>query len=73
MGARTAEALAVLAPGRVDSLVLGGVPCRLEVVPGDHALAFRQSENVLPLVLSHLEAAASSPADAPLPRDVPGN
>jgi pimeloyl-ACP methyl ester carboxylesterase len=31
------------------------LPCRLEIVPGDHALAFRQSENVLPLVLSHLD------------------
>ena len=32
------------------------LPCRLEIVPGDHAMAFRQSENVLPRVLSHLEA-----------------
>ena len=31
------------------------LPCRLEIVPGDHATAFRQSENVLPLVLSHLD------------------
>jgi pimeloyl-ACP methyl ester carboxylesterase len=30
------------------------LPCRLEIVPGDHAMAFRQSENVLPLVLSYL-------------------
>jgi pimeloyl-ACP methyl ester carboxylesterase len=31
------------------------LPCRLGIVPGDHALAFRKSENVLPLVLSHLD------------------
>jgi pimeloyl-ACP methyl ester carboxylesterase len=32
------------------------LPCRLEIVPGDHAMAFRQSENVLPLVMSYLDS-----------------
>jgi pimeloyl-ACP methyl ester carboxylesterase len=32
------------------------LPCRLEIVPGEHALAFRQAENILPLAMKHLEA-----------------
>jgi pimeloyl-ACP methyl ester carboxylesterase len=39
------------------------LPCRLELVPGDHAMAFRQSGNVLPRVLSHLNA--GEPAGPP--------
>jgi hypothetical protein len=31
------------------------LPCRLEIVPGDYAMAFRQSGNVLPRVLTHLD------------------
>ena len=36
--------------------------CRLEIVPGGHVEAFREIRNVLPLVLSHLEAAAAGSA-----------
>jgi pimeloyl-ACP methyl ester carboxylesterase len=35
------------------------LPCRLEIVPGDHALAFRQAGNILPLAMRHLEAAGA--------------
>jgi pimeloyl-ACP methyl ester carboxylesterase len=31
------------------------LPCHLEIVPGEHALAFRQAQNILPLALKHLE------------------
>ena len=34
------------------------LPCRLEVVPGDHMAGFAQAENVLPLAVSHIEASA---------------
>jgi pimeloyl-ACP methyl ester carboxylesterase len=36
------------------------LPCRLEIVPGEHALAFRQAENILPLAMKHFEASGSS-------------
>jgi pimeloyl-ACP methyl ester carboxylesterase len=38
------------------------LPCRLEVVPGEHVQAFRQAENVLPFAIGHRNASA-----APLP------
>lgn len=31
------------------------------IVPGDHAMAFRQSGNVLPRVLNHLDAGELAP------------
>jgi pimeloyl-ACP methyl ester carboxylesterase len=34
------------------------VPCRLEIVPGDHVQAFRQAGNILPLAISHMDASA---------------
>ena len=33
------------------------LPCRLEIVPGDHIAGFSQSEQVLPLVVDHLAEA----------------
>jgi pimeloyl-ACP methyl ester carboxylesterase len=36
------------------------LPCRFEVVPGNHFAAFAQSEKVVPLVIKHIEA--SDPA-----------
>jgi pimeloyl-ACP methyl ester carboxylesterase len=36
------------------------LPCRLEIVPGGHALAFRQAENILPLAIKHLEASGTA-------------
>jgi pimeloyl-ACP methyl ester carboxylesterase len=38
------------------------LPCQFEIVPGGHAEAFRQSDNILPLVISHIEASAAAPA-----------
>jgi pimeloyl-ACP methyl ester carboxylesterase len=32
------------------------LPCRFEVVPGDHVGAFALSHNVMPLVITHIEA-----------------
>jgi pimeloyl-ACP methyl ester carboxylesterase len=32
------------------------LPCQFEVVPGDHFAAFAMSENVVPLVIKHIEA-----------------
>jgi len=34
------------------------LPCRLEVVPGDHMAGFAQAGNILPLAVSHIEASA---------------
>jgi pimeloyl-ACP methyl ester carboxylesterase len=34
------------------------LPCRLEIVPGDHMAGFAQADNVLPLAISHIEASA---------------
>jgi pimeloyl-ACP methyl ester carboxylesterase len=34
------------------------MPCRLEIVPGDHVQAFRQAQNILPLAISHMDASA---------------
>jgi pimeloyl-ACP methyl ester carboxylesterase len=36
------------------------VPCRLEIVPGNHVQAFRQAGNILPLAISHIDASASA-------------
>jgi len=36
------------------------LPCRLEIVRGEHALAFRQAENILPLAIKHLEASGAA-------------
>ena len=36
------------------------LPCRLEIVPGEHALAFRQAENILPLAIKHLEESSTA-------------
>jgi hypothetical protein len=36
------------------------LPCRLEIVPGEHALAFRQAANMLPLAMKHIEAACAA-------------
>jgi pimeloyl-ACP methyl ester carboxylesterase len=44
---------------RANCAALG---CPVEIVPGDHALAFRQSQNILPQALAHLEAAAPASA-----------
>lgn len=35
------------------------LPCRLEVVPGNHFMAFSQADNILPAALAHLKAAAA--------------
>jgi pimeloyl-ACP methyl ester carboxylesterase len=35
---------------------------QIEIVPGGHAEAFRQSQNILPQALAHLKAAAPAPA-----------
>jgi pimeloyl-ACP methyl ester carboxylesterase len=51
------DALVELARQQCNAL-----PCRLEIVPGEHALAFRQSENILPLAIKHIEASGTATA-----------
>ncbi len=33
------------------------LPCRLEIVPGDHFMAFAQADNILPAAIAHIDAA----------------
>lgn len=36
------------------------LPCRLEIVPGNHFQVFRQPENILPLAIKHFEVSSAA-------------
>jgi len=38
------------------------LPCRLEIVSGNHFQVFRQPENILPLAMKHIESSGTASA-----------
>ncbi len=36
------------------------LPCQLEIVPGNHVMAFAQSDNILPVAIAHIDAVAAT-------------